>query len=130
MKHAAWLSLGLFAVGTPLFTGCSAPGTGDGGCTVTPFVAPSTVTLDHSAPAAQNTVQFTAGETYAGTHCAIPAVLVNYQWTLSDTIDASITSGPGVSNPGTATCLQAALNPITVTPSPSVGGLTATLICK
>ncbi len=86
--------------------GCAVPSTGSA-CTVTPFISPTSVTLDHTVKG--NSQLFTTGYNYSGTNCAIPALSVQYQWGVSDTIDATITS-PG----GVASCTNAALNPITV----------------
>ncbi len=76
-------------------------------CTETPFISPTSVTLDHTVKG--NSQQFTTGIQYSGTRCAIPAIVAQYQWGVSDTIDATITS-PG----GVASCVNAAINPITV----------------
>jgi hypothetical protein len=104
------------------------------GCTETPFIQPTSVTLDHTV--AGNSQQFKTGINYAG-GCAIPALLVAYTWNVSDTMDASISSD------GVASCNNAALNPITVyttvagysgtppTLSYAPSGLpSATLVCK
>jgi hypothetical protein len=113
--------------------GCAMAPSGNG-CTETPFIQPTTVTLDHTV--AGNSQQFKTGINYAG-GCAIPALLIAYTWNVSNTTDASITSG------GVASCNNAALNPITVyttiagysgtppTLSYAPSGLpSATLVCK
>jgi hypothetical protein len=115
--------------------GCAAGTTGTTSCTVTPFISPAAVTLDHTV--AGNSQQFTTGYKYSG-NCAIPAIVVQYQWGVSDTIDATITT-PG----GVASCTHATLSPITVSsylsayggtpPAPYLAptGLpSATLTCK
>jgi hypothetical protein len=116
--------------------GCAVAPNGSTGCTVTPFISPTSVTLDHTVKG--NSQQFTTGYQYSGTGCAIPALAVQYQWGVSDTIDAAITS-PG----GVASCTNAAMNPIIVSSyiqtysgTPPVAGLSptnlpsATLTCK
>jgi hypothetical protein len=87
-------------------SGCGAGTSTATACTVTPFISPTSVTLDHTV--AGNSQQFTTGYKYSG-NCAIPAIAVQYQWGVSDTADAAITS-PG----GVASCTHAALTPITV----------------
>jgi hypothetical protein len=59
------------------------------------------------------------------TGCPLPP-LAAPMWTVSDTMDASITVGPNAE--GIATCKAAAMNPIVV----SAGSVwpTATLICN
>jgi hypothetical protein len=121
--------------------GCAVAPNSGSSCTVTPFISPTSVTLDHTVKG--NSQQFTTGYSYSGTNCAIPQVLVLYQWGVSDTIDATITSPSGTSAGGVASCTNAALNPITVSSyilgysgTPPVATLTATnlpsatLTCK
>jgi hypothetical protein len=86
--------------------GCAAVQNSGLTCTETPFISPTTVTLDHTVKG--NAQQFTTGIQYGG-NCPIPLVVVQYQWGVSDTVDATITS-PG----GVVSCINAALNPITV----------------
>jgi len=119
--------------------GCAVPGTVTSGCTPTPFISPTAVTLDHTV--ANNSQQFTTGYTYP-TGCALPTPLVIYTWNLSDTLDASLLPNGTVAaaNSGLVTCNAAALNPITVSttvatssnpPTYNPSGLpSATLTCK
>ena len=115
--------------------GCAAVNNPGSSCTETPFISPTTVTLDHTVKG--NAQQFTTGTQYSG-NCAIPAIVVQYQWGVSDTIDAIITS-PG----GVASCTNATPTPITVSSYLTAYGGTppaaylapsnlpsATLICK
>ena len=97
----------LFSAGSTLgvATGCAGPPTGSN-CTSTSFTSPTSATLDHTI--AGNSATFTTGTHYSG-NCAIPAVLVQYQWQVSDPIDASITPTGGV-----ASCINASLAPVTV----------------
>ena len=102
---SAALSLAVCLGGSQLL-GCAMASSG-GNCTATPFISPTSVTLDHTVKG--NSQQFTTGIHYSGTDCVISNVVVQYQWGVSDTIDAAITT-PG----GVASCTNATPNPITV----------------
>jgi hypothetical protein len=125
----------ILCLGSCQLLGCAAMQSTGSNCTETPFISPTTVTLDHTIKG--NSQQFTTGTQYSG-NCAIPAFVVQYQWGVSDTIDATITS-PG----GVASCVNATATPITVNsylqayggtpPAPYLVPTnlpTATLICK
>jgi hypothetical protein len=131
----AALAVALCLAGSQLL-GCAAVNSSGSGCTGTAFISPTTVTLDHTVKG--NSQPFTTGFQYSGTNCVVSNVVIQYQWGVSDTIGAGITS-PG----GVASCTNAALNPITVssyiqgyTGTPPVATLeptnlpSATLICK
>jgi hypothetical protein len=119
--------------------GCAVPGTVTSACVQTPFISPTAITLDHTV--ANNSQQFTTGINYSSS-CAIPAVIPQYTWTLSDTVDASLlpSGNLAAANSGLVTCNSAALNPITVgttiasssnPPTYNPSGLpSATLTCK
>ena len=119
--------------------GCAVPGTITTACVQTPFISPTAITLDHTVT--NNSQQFTTGIHYSST-CAIPAVIPQYTWNLSDTVDASLLPNGTVAaaNSGLVTCNSAALNPITVSttiatssnpPTYNPSGLpSATLTCK
>jgi hypothetical protein len=77
-------------------------------CTETPFISPTTATLDHTVTG--NSQTFTTGIKYTGS-CAIPLVIPGYSWTVSDTADATAT---GIGTSGSVSCQNASLTPITV----------------
>ena len=92
---------------------------GSTSCVTTFAVTPTTATLDHDV--ANNSQTYTLDVSTSKGCPLIP--IAAPRWTVSDTIDASITV-PG----GVATCKNAAMNPIIV--SPGTGLPTATLICN
>jgi len=93
------------SVATGMSTGCASPANPGSSCSATPFISPTTATLDHTV--AGNSQPFTTGIRYSG-GCVVPALSIAYTWNVSDTIDSSINSD------GVASCNNAALNPITV----------------
>ena len=86
-------------------TGC-ATSPANQACTVTPFISPTSVTLDHTAGSA-NLQYFNTGDQYAG-NCAIPAIVIKYHWAVSDPVTATVAADGGVS------CVASSLAPITV----------------
>jgi len=92
-------------------------------------VSPQTATVNHAAAAPGNTEHFDAFQSSAPPGCAFTAAsLQNAVWTVSDPVNASIGNQANV-NYGTATCLNAAASPITVTatvPSGNGGNVSAT----
>jgi hypothetical protein len=92
---------------------------GSTSCETTFTVTPATATLDHSV--ADNSQTYSLGISIPK-GCPLPPFAAP-RWTVSDTIDASITAPAGV-----ASCKNAAMNPIVV--SPGSGLPTATLICQ
>lgn len=74
---------------------------------MTPFISPTSVTLDHTAGAA-NVQHFSTGDRYSGSHCVVPALVIDYHWAVSDPVTATVASDGGVS------CVAASLAPITV----------------
>jgi hypothetical protein len=95
------------SVTTGISVGCASPANIVSGpaCVTTPFISPTSVTLDHTV--AGNSQQFSTGTDYSS-GCIVSPIALQYFWNVSDTIDASITSG------GVASCSNASLNPITV----------------
>ena len=92
-------------------------------------VSPQTATVNHAAAAPGNTQHFDAFQSSAPPGCAFTAAsLQNAVWTVSDPVNASI-GNQANANYGTATCLNAAASPITVTatvPSGNGGNVSAT----
>jgi len=112
------------------------PGCSQQTCRLTGLsVTPPTATADHLAAAPGNQVQFFANAVLPK-GCATAACVncSGQTWTVSDTVNVSISNNPG--NNGTATCLGATNGAVTVTATAPVGTTTqtvigtATLICK
>jgi hypothetical protein len=102
-------------------------------------VFPQTATVDHTATPPGNSQVFDAFQAGAPSGCAFTAAqLQNALWSVSDTVNASISNSHDQSNAnyGRATCINAAPSPITVTATvPSGNGsttisATATLTCN
>lgn len=116
--------------------GCGGSTTLTPACFITGInVFPKTATVDHTAAPPGNTQHFDAFQSSAPSGCGFQlANLQNATWTVSDMVDASIGNQQNV-NYGTATCINAAASPITVTATvPSGNGTnvsaTATLTCN
>jgi hypothetical protein len=136
---------GLFAAGSlglgTSVLGCAAPSTA-GSCTLTPFISPTSITLDHTV--AGNSQVISGGyhpPVISASACTLAVPVGEYKWSLSDNVDATITSTIGPQ--ATVSCVSAALNPIIIstsvasyapgstTPTYVPSGLpTATLTCK
>jgi hypothetical protein len=86
-------------------TSCGVSTSSTTACVATPFISPTSVTLDHTTSSSEQ--QFNTGTKYSGS-CAIPAIAIAYTWNVSDTSNASITSD------GIASCKNASMTPITV----------------
>jgi len=120
--------------------GCGgSPNTPTPACFITGInVSPQTATVNHTAAAPGNTQHFDAFQSSAPPGCAFTAAsLQNAVWTVSDPANASISNSHDQlnANYGTATCMNAAASPITVTATvPSGNGsnvsATATLTCN
>lgn len=101
-------------------------------------VFPKTATVDHTAAAPGNTQHFDAFQSSAPPGCAFTlAARQDAVWTVSDPVNASISNSHDQlnANYGTATCINAAASPITVTATvPSGNGAnvsaTASLTCN
>lgn len=81
-------------------------------------VFPKTATVDHTAAAPGNTQHFDAFQSSAPPGCAFTlAARQDAVWTVSDPVNASISNSHDQlnANYGTATCINAAASPITVT---------------
>jgi hypothetical protein len=117
--------------------GCAAPQSPACSLTDALEVGPTSATADHAASVPGNQAQFQAvlAPHASAPSCPVPQylVLVDATWTLSDSLDAQISSAATSTN-GLATCNNAASNPITVTAAYTVSGATqtatATLVCK
>jgi hypothetical protein len=110
MKLAIAILLVLLAVvgcgGSPKSPGCFITGMN---------VSPATATVNHVAAAPGNSQQFAAFETSAPDGCAFAlSSLQTVTWTVSDTVNASISNTHDATY-GVATCIHAAVAPITVT---------------
>jgi len=118
--------------------GCAAPPQSPAcGITDVLTVEPTSATADHAASAPGNQAQFQAIVAPHATApgCPVPqyVLLVDATWTLSDPLDAQISSAANSTN-GLATCNNAVSNPITVTAMYTASGVTqtatGTLTCK
>jgi hypothetical protein len=137
---------GLFAVGSlglgTSLLGCAAPSSA-GSCTLTPFISPTSITLDHTVAGNSQVISGGYGPPVIGSASACPGAIPagQYQWSVSDNVDATITSAIGPQ--ATVSCVNAAMNPIIIstsvasyapgstTPTYVPSGLpTATLTCK
>ena len=87
-------------------TGCAAAASNTA-CSATPFIIPTSVALDHSDTGTANWQTFCTGYRYSS-GCAIPAIAIKYTWSVSDTIDATVSSD------GVVSCVNATAAPITV----------------
>ena len=133
----AYLSFGFLCL-PGLLCGC-ATAPGGGSCTVTTVLAvsPASGTADHSAAAPGNQQKFSAVESFSSitSGCAVPLVVpvVYPAWTSSDPVDVTVSSAADSTN-GLATCVNAALAPVTLTASVGTGATaqakTVTLACK
>lgn len=128
MKLTASLPLVLLAL-----VGCGGSATPTMGCFITAMkVFPSTATVNHAAAAPGNSQHFDAFQTGAPPGCVFTASsLQTATWTVSDPVNASISNSHDQfnANYGTATCINAAPSPITVTatvPSGNGSNVTAT----
>ena len=138
MKRLLGLA-GLSAVLALGLMGCAATQNPTSGCSLTNVlsVGPTAATADHAATAPGNQAQFqaTLAPHASAPGCPVPQyiALVDATWTLSDPLDAQISSAANSTN-GLASCVNAASNPITVTATYSVSGVmqtqSATLTCK
>jgi len=116
--------------------GCAAPQNPSCNLSSVFAVGPTSATADHSATPPGNQAQFQATVSpYSSVPgCPVPQYILLLQptWSLSDPLDAQISSAPGTN--GLATCMNAAANPITVTATYTSNGTTqtktATLTCK
>ena len=117
--------------------GCA--GVGSNQCFITAIkVSPQTATVDHTATPPGNSQVFDAFQTGAPSGCGFTqANLQTAVWSVSDTVNASISNSHDQSNLnyGRATCINAAPSPVMVTATvPSGNGsnvtATATLTCK
>jgi hypothetical protein len=105
-RHALFLTVpGLCALAANT-TGCASSGS-SGGCSTTPFISPTNVTLDHTLTGTGNSQAFSTGTRYSG-NCTVPAVVIAYNWNVSDPVDATVSSN------GTVSCVNASAAPITV----------------
>ncbi len=117
-------------------TGCARPSQADSACTTTPFISPTSVTLDHAA-GSTNVQHFSTGTNYSGKSCVVSAIAIAYHWAVSDPVTATVAEDGGVS------CVAASLAPITVSSQTATYDLatgkatyvptnlpTATLTCK
>jgi hypothetical protein len=107
----------------PILTGCAVVNAINAAkntpvCTTTPYILPTTISLDHSDP--NNSQQFTSGVSVPAGCMAVFYPALN--WTVSNTVAAKITST------GLASC-QATSSGIVVS-SGSAGIPTATLTCQ
>ena len=116
--------------------GCGGSANSNSVCAITAIkVFPATATVDHTATPPASSQHFDAFETSASNGCSFQlSALQNATWTVSDSLDASIGNQQNV-NYGTATCINAAPSPITVTATvPSGNGTnvsaTAALTCN
>ena len=118
------------------FLGCAV--TQNPGCSLTYVLAvgPNAATADHAAASPGNQAQFraTVAPQASSPGCPVPefVAVVDATWTVSDAVDAEISSAAATN--GLATCLNAALNPITVTAAYTANGVTqvttSSLVCK
>jgi hypothetical protein len=123
LKLVSLVSIALAVPLCPALTGCAAINAVKAAentpvCTETPFISPTAVTLDHNSTS-NNSQQFTSGLT-------VPAgcATINYpaiDWTVSNTVAATITSTGIASCKATATGI--------VVSSGSAGIPTAMLTC-
>jgi hypothetical protein len=105
---AYYLVCGLLCV---LLTSC---GGGDLGCAMTGIVvSPGSATADHNATAPGNGKQFFALSVVPH-GCAVTAVVLQPNWSVSDGVDVSISNVHDGSD-GTATCVNATPGQVTVT---------------
>jgi hypothetical protein len=119
-----------------VFLGCAASQNQSCDLTSVLAVGPASATPDHSATPPGNQAQFqaTVAPYSSNPSCPIPQYILLLQptWTISDPLDAQISSAAGTN--GVATCMNAAANPITVSASYTSNGTTqtktATLTCK
>lgn len=87
---------------------------GGDGCKMTGIaIQPPNATADHNAASPGNTTHFVAAAVIPGA-CPITAVMLQPDWTSSDTTNVTISSAKDSTN-GTATCLNATATPATVT---------------
>lgn len=122
------------------FVGCGGSANSSTACSITTIkVSPGTATVDHAASAPGNTQNFDAFQTAASSGCNFTqASLQNATWSVSDPVNASISNSHDQlnANYGTATCINAAPAPITITATvPSGNGSSnvssaATLTCN
>jgi len=120
-----------------LLLGCGAPQNPNCELTYPLEIGPLTATADHTASPPGNQVQFQASVSpYSNVPgCAVPEyiAIVYATWSLSDPIDAQISSAANSTN-GLASCVNSAKNPITVTATYTANGTTqtrtASLTCK
>jgi hypothetical protein len=98
------LAVGSVAADT---TGCASPAASLANCTPTPIISPTSASLDHRVSGRGNLQYFSTGELYPS-GCAVPTVIVNYTWNVSDTVDATVANDGGIS------CVNATAAPITV----------------
>ncbi len=135
MSRPTCLLIALLAAAT-LLLGCDAV------VSVTCFtsglnVSPASATLDHTALPPANSQLFVAFPQASSGCVAILSNLNTVNWTVSDTLHATIGTTPGASDYGRATCVSASPTPIAVTanlPTNLNSGHTATgaatLTCK
>jgi hypothetical protein len=98
-------------------------------CTVNAAVSPTSGTVDHSATAPGNQVQFSIKSTVTG-NCPLVADQGG-TWSTSDSVNTTISNQAPTQ--GLATCLNATSSPVTITESGTVRGHTitpATLVCN
>lgn len=92
--------------------GCGGSITSDPCTPVGLTVGPSAATVNHAAAAPNNAQIFVANPRFSGVCPSATAVLVNSNWTVSDTsVHLSVTQ----SGSTTATCTAAVASPVTVT---------------
>ncbi|HZL26427.1 MAG TPA: hypothetical protein VFC39_07850 [Acidobacteriaceae bacterium] len=119
MKRCVLCCFVLAIPGCAALVGCGPVASlGSTACSFSLSITPTTATLDHTV--ADNAQTYTLNVAVPK-GCPLPP-LPAPRWTVSDSIDASITTG------GVATCKAAAMNPIVV--STGSAEPTATLICN
>jgi hypothetical protein len=88
---------------------------GDDGCKATGLVViPANATADHNAASPGNTIQFFAHAVVPGSCVTSSAALLLPDWSVSDTVNVSISSAKDGTN-GIAICLHATAGSVTVT---------------
>jgi hypothetical protein len=125
------------AVLLAVLPGCGAPQNPSCDLTYPVEIGPLIATADHTASPPGNQAQFRASVSpySSAPGCAVPEViaLVYATWSLSDPIDAQISSAANATN-GLATCVNLTPDPITVTAAYTANGATqtrtATLTCN
>ncbi|PYP90412.1 MAG: hypothetical protein DMG65_11910 [Candidatus Angelobacter sp. Gp1-AA117] len=116
-----------------LITGCGGSHTPMGCIQTGIAITPQTATADHNVASPGNSVHFIADGKFTG--CVPPpAILTNVTWSVTDTVNVSISNAPDQTF-GLATCKGATAGATTVTatgplPNGTMTSATASLTCQ